>query len=66
MQFDLPLIALLLVIVGALNWGTIALLNLDLVKLVKNEQIEKVIKLAVAAAAVYVLFAKVNGRVIIA
>ena len=63
MQLDLPVIALLLVIVGALNWGTVALLNIDLVKYIPNANVEKVIKLVIGAAAVYILFAKMNNRV---
>lgn len=66
MQFNLPFIALLLVVIGAINWGTISLLNMDLVKLVKNEQIEKIVKILVGAAGVYILFAQLNNRVMLA
>lgn len=66
MNLDLNVIALLLVIVGALNWGTVALFNLDLVKIVGNETIEKVIKIAVAGAAVLVLLPLLNDKIIFA
>ena len=58
MEFDLATIALILVIVGALNWGVIAATNEsnDLVKLVGNPTVEKGVKLLVGASGLYLLW----------
>ncbi len=51
------LIAFSLVLVGALNWGLVALLGVNLVNLVFGSMplLEKVVYLVVAASAVYEL-----------
>lgn len=67
MKLDLPAIALLLVIVGALNWGVVAFTEgqTDLVKLVGNPMIEKVVKLAVAAAGALLAYFFFNQKIMI-
>jgi len=51
----LNLIIVVIVIVGAVNWGAVAGLNMDLVKLITpgHADIERYIKIAVGLAGVY-------------
>jgi len=65
MKLDLATIALLLVIVGALNWGVVAFTEgqTDLVKLAGNPMIEKVVKLAVGAAGALVAYLLFNQKI---
>jgi uncharacterized membrane protein YuzA (DUF378 family) len=63
MEFTLQTVCLLLVVIGALNWGTIALFNADLVKVVGNESIEKIVKLAVGVASLVIAFALFGDEV---
>lgn len=65
MEFTLEVIALLIVLVGALNWGAVALADMDLVKMVNNPTIEKGIKAAVAAAAVYIAYLLFSEKITI-
>lgn len=50
-------VAFILVVVGALNWGLVALLNLNLVNAVVGSVVglEKLVYLLVGASAVYIL-----------
>lgn len=65
MEFTLEVIALLVVIVGALNWGAVALADMDLVKMVNNPSIEKGIKALVGAAAVFIAYLLFTDKVTI-
>lgn len=59
----IKLIAMILVIVGALNWGLVGLLDLDLVKLIFREaMLIKVVYILVGVAGLLVLldFAKIT------
>jgi uncharacterized membrane protein YuzA (DUF378 family) len=51
-------IALLLVIIGGLNWGLIGLFNLDLVQLIFGsiEILQRIIYIVVGLAAVYLIY----------
>lgn len=53
---ELNTVAVVLVLVGALNWGLVALLNLNLVTLIVGTvpSVEKLVYVAVGASAVYV------------
>lgn len=47
-------VAEILVILGALNWGLVALQNMDLVQMIVGAgDIDRVIKMVIGAAAVY-------------
>ena len=51
----LNLIVAIIVIVGAINWGAVAGLNMDLVKMITpgHADIERYIKIAVGLAGIY-------------
>lgn len=54
-------IAKLLTIVGALNWGSVALLNVDLVKtLIKNESLQRGVYILVAISGLVLLYMMIN------
>jgi len=57
-------IALLLVIVGALNWGLVGALNLNLVEKAtgNNAQYNKIVYILVGLAAVYVAVRKFSSK----
>ncbi len=57
-------IAMLLVIVGALNWGLIGALNMNLVQKLtgNNALITKLIYTLVGVAALYVVMKKLSGK----
>ncbi len=57
-------LALLLVLVGALNWGLVGLANFDLVKefFGQWEMVRKAIYLTIGAAALWVAFTQVAGE----
>lgn len=63
-MFELNLfnVAFLLVVVGAINWGLVALNNIDLVKIatMNKPQIEKIVKLLVGAAGGIVALAMIS------
>jgi uncharacterized protein len=54
MKFNLEKLALILLIAGGLNWGLLALFNLDLVAKL-GATLDMVVKVLVGAAAVYTL-----------
>jgi uncharacterized membrane protein YuzA (DUF378 family) len=57
MQLNIQTIALLLVIVGAINWGIVAYNGTDLVKVVITvPQYERYVKYVVAAAGVFLAY----------
>lgn len=57
-KMSLAIVTQIVLIVGALNWGMVALNNTDLVQSVvgKDSQIDKLIKLIVFAAGLYASF----------
>ena len=65
MQVSLDQVVQVILIVGALNWGLVAIDGSDLVKIIsfKNEDIEKAIKLAVALAGLYAAYVLIAGPV---
>jgi hypothetical protein len=56
----LSLVAFLLVLVGALNWGLVALLNLDLVEALFGTMptVQKLVYVLVGLSAVYVAYVR--------
>jgi uncharacterized membrane protein YuzA (DUF378 family) len=60
MQNIINVIVMLVVIVGALNWGLIALNNFDLVKAITpgNPDIERIIKGVVGLCGLYFIYIK--------
>jgi uncharacterized membrane protein YuzA (DUF378 family) len=57
-MLDLVTVALILVLVGAINWGVVALTDnqTDLVRFIGNPMIEKFVKLAVGAAGAFLAY----------
>lgn len=56
-------VAMILLVVGGLNWGLVGLLDLDLVALVLGEMslLAKVVYVLVGASALYVLLKAIRG-----
>lgn len=63
MAVSLDQVVQVILIIGAINWGLVAIDGSDLVKVVafKNEDIEKAIKLAVALAGIYAAYIMITG-----
>lgn len=56
MTFDINTVIMILLIAGAINWGTIAYNGTDLVSKIGNPMYEKYIKLAIGCAGTYALY----------
>lgn len=55
----LDMVVMLLVVVGALNWGLVGLLNLNLVSSILGEALSKFVYIAVGAAGLWSLYKQV-------
>lgn len=56
MTLDINTVIMILLIAGAVNWGTIAYNNTDLVSKLGNPTYERYVKLAIGVAGVYALY----------
>lgn len=55
----LDMVVMLLVVVGAINWGLVGLLNLNLVSSILGEALSKFVYIAVGVAGLWTLYKQV-------
>ncbi len=56
MKLNIQTIALLLIIIGSINWGTVAYNGTDLVKIIAPAPYERYIKYVVASAGIFLAY----------
>ena len=52
----LDTVAMILVVVGAINWGLVGLLNLNIVEMILGMALAKIVYIVVGVAGVYKLY----------